>query len=477
VQAVLAGAGAWLGQRRACAAAVPSDAPGLGELVGRVRPRSGREIDASPLSVGMETLDRRMFDPARTYEHVGRLGVKWARLQTGWARTETTAGQYDFAWLDEVVDSLRKLGIEPWFNLGYGNRLYTPRADPFGVGWAPLDGDEARAGWLRYVGAIAERFRGRVRHWEIWNEPNIATFWKGDKPSPARYVELVSMTAPEIRKRVPGAVIVGGALAGMPTDYLKGCLEAGLGRHVDKISYHPYRPVPEKGYETAVATWRKLLAQHNPKLGLWQGENGCPSQNGGAGALRDLDWNETRQAKWLLRRILSDLRLGIELTSYFHLVDLVNYNWGGGSTGQTNFKGLLRGTDYTPKPSYYAYQCLAALFDAKTERAGAEYRLRLLPGTAEQPKEDALVYAVFTRQGRVLGAYWHAASLQEDTPTRSVRVELSVPADHLAQPVLVDPLANRVYRIAQQTQSGGRLAFGNLPLADYPLIIADRSVI
>ncbi len=193
------------------------------EAIGKVAPRESRAIAASPLSVGFETLDRKHFDPARAYPLLAKLGAKWARCQTGWCRCETEKGKHDFAWLDNIVDSLLKIGIQPWFNLGYGNRLYTPEADEPAVGWAPVFDDAARQAWLRFVEAIADHFRGRVRHWELWNEPNIAQFWKPAKPSPADYVALVKLTAPAIRKAIPDAVLVGGAYAGIPMAYIKGC--------------------------------------------------------------------------------------------------------------------------------------------------------------------------------------------------------------------------------------------------------------
>lgn len=86
-------------------------------VLGKVAPRSSISIAASPLSIGFETLDRKMFDPERTYAHVARLGVKWARVHTGWCRTERKRGAYDFAWLDQVVDALRRIGVQlstPW---------------------------------------------------------------------------------------------------------------------------------------------------------------------------------------------------------------------------------------------------------------------------------------------------------------------------------------------------------------------------
>jgi hypothetical protein len=444
------------------------------DVLGKIAPRPSKTIAASPLSVGFETLDRKMFLPERTYTWLGQLGVKWARCQTGWARTEQAKGVFDFAWLDGVVDSLRDVGVQPWFNLGYGNRLYTPDApDASAVGWVPSNSDEAQAAWIRYTGQIAEHFRDRVKHWEIWNEPNIRNFWKPTEPTPEGYVALVKRTAPEIRKRISDAVIIGGAFAGMPLKYFQQCMELGLGEYVDKISYHPYRPIPEAKYEDEVRAWREVLAKYKPSLQLWQGENGCPSEPGGSGALANLKWTEATQARWLTRRILNDLRLGIEVTSYFHTVDMVNYNWGSGPSGKTNFKGLLRGTDYTPKPAYSAYQCLAALFDAQTTRA--EQTLTFAPAAGDaQPLDLAkLASAGFRRNGYALCAYWWPSKLPEDFASRSIR--LTVNGAKLDQPVLIDPLTSEICRI-EGVRQGDTWTFAQLPLVDYPLLLTDRAL-
>ncbi|HQH54634.1 MAG TPA: beta-galactosidase [Candidatus Hydrogenedentes bacterium] len=443
--------------------AAPSEAY---ERLGRVAARPGRDIKASPLSVGFEVLDRKCFDPARAYEHVANLGVKWARCQTGWCRCETVKGEYDFTWLDEVVDSLLRAGVTPWFNLGYGNRLYTPAApDEFAVGWAPVFSDDALAGWLRFTEHLARHFKDRVRHWEIWNEPNARSFWQPEKPSPADYARLAAQTAPVIRGQVRDCVIIGGALAGVPMDFLKGCLESGLGGLVDVISYHPYRAIPEERYEDDMAAMRDAIAKYAPGVRLWQGENGCPSVGGpeSVGALSQLEWDETRQAKWLLRRILLDLRYGVELTSYYHTVDLVGYR------GKTNFKGLLRGNEYTPKPSYFAYQCLCALFDAATRRA--ELALALVGQEKVQLQE-----AHFTRNGRALYAYWFPADLQKPWTARTVSMSLDVrEGAALDDPVLVDPLSQEVFRLVPAKLGETNAVFENLPLRDYPLLITGAS--
>lgn len=468
-----------------CAAGIsglawPSHAAPIGNLrpLGKVSPRDSLAIQASPLSVGFETLDRKLFAPERTYPYLAQLGAKWARVHTGWCRTELTRGVYDFGWLDEVVDQLRRIGIQPWFCVGFGNRLYMPDATfESAVGWVPTRTPEAREAWVRYAGALAEHFQGRVQHFEIWNEPQGDSFWRPEQPAPAKYVELVGMTAPAIRERQAAAVIIGGAVAGMDTKFFQGCMESGLGEHIQKASFHSYRPLPEHNYESDVRQWRSIIARHKPGIALWHGEVGAASQPGGAGGRADYPWSETRQAKWLLRRFLSDLRMEIELVSYFHTVDLVNYFSSDGPTGKTNFKGLLRGTDYTPKPAYFAYQCLCALFDSQSVRA--DLPMSFAPSRTAAPVEvEEITFASFTRGGKSLHAYWHPCGHEVERPDESIDLTLRTRPDaNLIQPVLIDPLTSSIYALDEGQRSGDQWNFPCAPLADHPLLITDRSLV
>jgi polysaccharide biosynthesis protein PslG len=452
------------------AAQAPSGPPA------RIRPRSSKEIAASSISIGFETLDRQMFDPEPTYPYLAQLGVKWARCQTGWARTEKKQGEYDFAWLDSVVDSLLKIGIQPWFNLGYGNTLYTPGPPhPSAVGWAPMNSDAAKAAWTRYVETIARRYAGGVQCWEIWNEPNIPNFWQPGKPDPAAYLDLVKLTAPVLRQNVPGAVLIGGVFAGLPVlDFAEGCFENGLADQVDRVSYHPYRAVPEENYAAELSAFRGLIARYKPGMPVWQSENGAPSTNNSTGALREFEWDEGRQAKWLLRRLLTDLSLDVQLTSYFQTVDLVDYVWNTGQSGMTNSKGVLRGRVYTPKASYYALQNLCAIFDSQAKRA--DLLIQIHRGAA--PLEvEAVRRITFQKGGAPIYGWWYPANLQEGFTTRQARLSFwGGRGAAIPNPVLVDLLTGDIVP-ARTTVSGGTLHLDPAPIRDYPLLLTDASVV
>ena len=93
-------------------------------------------------------------------------GVKWSREEFSWSRIETQPGVYDFELYDHVVDTAIRHGISVHGLLGYGSRWTEPYTE---------QGIEDFCRWAR---AVVLRYRDRIKHWEIYNEPNIF-FWSG----------------------------------------------------------------------------------------------------------------------------------------------------------------------------------------------------------------------------------------------------------------------------------------------------------
>ena len=60
--------------------------------IGKVTPKSSKEINYSKIGLGFEKLDRDVFDPEKAYDKVAECGVKWARIQSGWKKTEKQKG-------------------------------------------------------------------------------------------------------------------------------------------------------------------------------------------------------------------------------------------------------------------------------------------------------------------------------------------------------------------------------------------------
>ena len=271
--------------------------------IGEVRARSAREVDTSRLGIGFEKLDRAVFDPEKAYAPLAAIGVKYVRIQSGWQRTEKQKGVYDFSWLDAIVDRLIADGMIPWMNIVYGNELYDEQAaQAYGaVGCPPLFSEEAFDAWIAYVRALVTHFRGRVRDYEIWNEPDGRGTWKSGA-DPADYARLVIPTAAAIHESDPDARALLGALCRANMIFFAELAEAGAFDVTDALTYHCYTP-SDKVMRDSIVAMRALTDLYKPGMPVIQGESGTQSRSGGHGALRAGTWSERRQAKYMARQI------------------------------------------------------------------------------------------------------------------------------------------------------------------------------
>ncbi|GJM41149.1 MAG: hypothetical protein DHS20C20_14310 [Ardenticatenaceae bacterium] len=64
-----------------------------------------------------------------------------------------------------------------------------------------------------FAAAVAERYNGRIRYYQLWNEPNGNEEWGIHQPvSPEQYTELLCIAYRRIKEVNPGAVVLAGAL-------------------------------------------------------------------------------------------------------------------------------------------------------------------------------------------------------------------------------------------------------------------------
>ncbi len=482
-------------------------------FIGELKTLDSREITTSHFGVGFECLDRNMWDTKQAWPVLSALGIKWARVQTGWARTETVCGEYQFAWLDDTVDRLIDHGVNPWLSLSYGNPLYTKeldgavhgappkiiQCDSQGVGFPPIGTPEAMAGWLNYVRATVRHYKNRVTHFEVWNEPDLLSFWKC-QPRAADYARFVRETAKAIRAENPNARVIGGAIAwGMTVwslKFLEDCFRAGMHEDIDILTYHGYKSVPERHSTQEIAAFTHLIRRYKPSLEFWQGEAGVqshvPEGAAGMGALSTMKSSEDIQARMLLRRFLLEMNNGCSMTSYFHMADFTHY---GLKCTKTFHYGLLRLEDGSPKPAYKALQVLATLLCDPVEPAEGRSacHLSLLKDTEDPRATKAHTWhANFLRGDVPVHAWWIPDSVEDDPVV--VRGEMTYYLEHglkLDDPVLIDPRTGRVYALEMahdrrccgetwmfdDPQAEGLRVFRPLPVSSSPLLLTDRSIL
>ncbi len=434
-------------------------------VLGKVEPQHARDIRSSNWSVGAETMDRDYTLYANWKQYLGPLGIKKARIQAGWARTEKEKSVYHFGWLDNIVFDMQQQGVEPWMCLCYGNFLYSPSG--IEVGSALPREQSALEAWEAWVRQVVVRYGEVIDEWEVWNEPN-----NHKENTPQVYADFLMRTATAVRDVQPNAIIIAFGLGRFDISWIEEVLkivkQAGKLYLIDEVTYHPYKYNPDESYPQ-VAALRQAIARYSDRITIRQGECGAPSTRLHTRAsLANHDWSENSQSKWALRRLLGDLGRDIP-SSIFAMMDM-KYPAG------MNIKGLLKSRDDQTveyaKPAYVAVQALASIFDHTLER---------IPGYAfnSDNKRSLSLFGYENRYSGLQGVtVWFDDLIPSDT-NEMTKVDFTFYAGIFEKPILVDLRQARVYDIPDRnwSQNGTVYEFTDIPVYDSPVLIADKSLI
>lgn len=455
--------------------------------MGSLRTLSVREAGASNWILGCETLDRDMTDYDQYKAHLPPLGIKRLRLQGGWAKTEKEKGKYPWAWLDHIINDAVARGCEPWLQFSYGNPVY-PGGGGINLAAGIPSSQEALSAWDRWVRAMVSRYKGKVKEWEIWNEPNF-----GDNTinKPEDVAELNIRTALIVKGVQPDAIISGLSLGhidlGFAEAFFRRIDEQGKMDLFDCFTYHDYVYNPDSNYGH-VKELQSVLRKYSSTAKLRQGENGAPSRGGsGRGALGDYNWTEVSQAKWNTRRMIGNFGHNIEC-SILGIIDM-NYNQAGPIT-KLNVKGLIE-SDSTkralrPKISYYAVQHVASLLNGQykpVEMVRPTYNPSAPVPRGEirfskTSDRSVSVYGFRHTSGKIAFAIW----MDESIPVADnnfKEVGFTFIGVTLDDPVYVDIISGNVYEIPAERikRKGVTTTVERLPLYDAPIVVMERSLV
>ncbi len=194
----------------------------------------------------------------KTLDLVRAAGFHFIKQELLWSDVERPAkGQYEdkqvpgkssWANYDRIVDLARQRGLEvifridtspAWARPPEASTLASPEKTP------PVND----ADFGDFVAAVVKRYKGRVRYYQIWNEPNLADEWGGQRPDPAAYTRLLQVAATRAREVDPNVVIISAALAptiqndarAMPdTLFLQRMYDLGARPYFDVLSANAY---------------------------------------------------------------------------------------------------------------------------------------------------------------------------------------------------------------------------------------------
>lgn len=314
---------------------------GSGQVLAPVTAADGRlglddVLPGAPLASGNETWGQLAYNA----------GARIDRWEFRWDQIERGPGQYDFTATDAAVQSAQQAGLQvegiligtPGWAAGRGQRpgngvpkgLFDDYTDPRNL-------------WADYVRATVAQYKGQVRAWEVWNEPDIKFFWSG---TAGQYFRLLKVAYQTVKSVDPSATVL---MAGMvdpslafPTQVLTAsAADPSSGQnngYFDAVAWHAYGPA--KPLYTNLLAFRALLASKGyANTPLWVTEDGFPASNPNG---------EPRQAAYVLQTIAYAFAAGAtKVLVYRASDDTTAKSWG------------LMAADGTPRMGYIAYQVAA----------------------------------------------------------------------------------------------------------------------
>jgi len=310
--------------------------------------------DAYGMNLGLNGRDLDRAD--QTTPLVAATGAGWARFGIAWARVQPQAdGAFQWAAYDAIVDRLRADGREILATLAFTTQWNTT-APPEETRldrrehYPPRDWDA----WGRYVFETVSHYRGQVRTWEIWNEPDLRGFWSG---TPAEYARLLAIAADNVRRADPDSVVVlgglslGGSPGSLDPDFFGDILADPTypaAASFDVANIHHYGAVSEARRRMAYVQGElaRFGVDDRP---IWVTEAGYPSE----ATYQTLPGYQgpDAPARWLAELLPELFGLGAAKVFWFQLDDSVAtdpaHRWG------------LYDLNLGPKPALPPFQALA----------------------------------------------------------------------------------------------------------------------
>jgi hypothetical protein len=233
--------------------------------------------------------------------------------ETAWTALEPVKGVWDWETLDMWVAAAEAHGVkEILLTLGQSPGWASSQPDNvnyIGAG-APAPPRDIQD-WRDYITAVGQRYKGRIRNYEIWNEPNDPTYYAGTVP---QLLQLTQEAYTILKSIDPANTVV--APVPYATGYLDQLLQGGMASYIDVIPFHVYTyTAPPETVGPTLANVRLVMAKNGvADMPLWDTE----------GASGDTTTSEDQGAAYIVRRYLVDLAYGA-----------VRYDWYTWSKGYT----------------------------------------------------------------------------------------------------------------------------------------------
>jgi hypothetical protein len=254
----------------------------------------------------------------------GRLGATFVRFDLDWPAIQpTNATTYDWAYFDTIINDIVAHGLKPLpiFHRAPSWAAVPAITDSFGR-TADSNGTSYQSSYpanmsqfATFCAAAVTRYKDRVKHWEVWNEPNLHGFW-WPTPNAVQFANMLKAVYPAVKAVDPSCVVILGGLSSAPADdtdpltlahpfpehkgehgFLEAVYANGAGSSFDHVGIHPYSwplmpsdPAFYNGWQmmsvTSPSVRSIMVANGDSAKKIWMTEFGGPTGTG-PGAVSD----------------------------------------------------------------------------------------------------------------------------------------------------------------------------------------------
>lgn len=316
-------------------------------------------------------------------------GVYWIRQQVRWMDLQGAPGTpcYQVCWgeLDNIVNDAANAGVKLLISVVAAPSWATPD------GRNGLPAREHFGDFNFFMGKMAERYRGKVQAYEIWNEQNLAHENGGRVANANVYMDMLVGASQAIRANDSSAIVVSGAPSSTETNrsdvaisditFLRQMFaDPRFRSSVDVVGAHPGgqsnppdtmwpdNPGAGPGWTTSrefyfrrVEDVRQAMLDNGlGDMKVWVTEFGWATRNNTPGYGFGNNTSLDEQAAYIKRAFeMGRNEYGAWMGGMFlwQLNFAVLWKYNGNELHEQASFGVLNG-DWSPRPSYYAIQSI-----------------------------------------------------------------------------------------------------------------------
>ncbi len=186
---------------------------------------------------------------------VQEMGFGWVKQVFAWRDIEGfSKGEYDWYRPDRIVQQANEANLNLLVRIDH-QPLWSVQA----LVDKPITQNQPPANYQDFGDfcfALADRYKGQIQAYQVWNEPNLNREWGEQTPNPAEYTALLRVCYEGIKAGDPAAIVVSAGLAptggpmpqAMPDDeFLRGMYAAGASAYFDALGLNApgYKAPPE----------------------------------------------------------------------------------------------------------------------------------------------------------------------------------------------------------------------------------------